>query len=184
MLAQAEASVSEDYERAAELGAAIEQMAHKEEACHGELTDGESKYEQAERLKLSLLQVGHFPLLTVTHRYLPSHAERLKLSLLQVGHLPLHRRCVAVASLLRHRYDAVTSPSQEEAQLWTSHMEECRRCLAARDEKARRQLASEESASDQMRSTLEAEELRLQTERQQHTARASEIGAKREETER
>ena len=63
-------------------------------------------------------------------------------------------------------------------------MEECRRCLAARDEKTRRQLASEESAIDEMRSSLEAEELRLQTERQQHTARASEIGAKREETER
>ena len=56
MLAQAEASVNEDYERAAALGSAIDQMAQKEEACSGELTDGESKYEQAERLKLSLMR--------------------------------------------------------------------------------------------------------------------------------
>ena len=45
----------------------------------------------------------------------------------------------------------------EEAQLWQSHMEECRRCLTARDQVARRQAAEVEAHLEDQKSSLETE---------------------------
>ena len=124
-MAQGEAAVREDYERAAQLASQIEQIQMQERACMKSMEEAAKAYEAAEAQK------GKFDV--------------------------------------------------EEVTVYQSHAEECKRCLNAREEKARREAATVASSLAAEASVLAAEGSRIEGEEATFAAKDRELVSKLEE---